>query len=220
MYGIDIQPIETFWESLLYFIPNLVIAILIFVVGWFLAVGIAKLITGILTKIKFNSFFESKGWKKAMEKAELEVNISEFIGSIIKWILIIVVLWMSVERLGWGEFAEVMKDIVAYLPNVIVAAFIFVVAVIVADFLSKIIVATTEKADFAYTNFAGTMVKWAIWLFAIFAILIQLGIAPELLQTLFEGIIYMFAIAGGLAFGLGGQYVARDVLEKVKKKLK
>ncbi len=68
--------------------------------------------------------------------------------------------------------------------------------------------------------FAGAIVKWAIWIFAIFAILIQLGIAQELLQTLFEGIVYMFAIAGGLAFGLGGQDAAKDLLKALKKKLK
>jgi len=214
------QPLEGFWESFLAFIPNLVGALLVFIIGWFFAVGVGKLISGILTKLKFNTIFESEGWVSAMKKADMELDISQFIGAVVKWILIIVVLWLSVDILGFSQFAELMEEIVAYLPNVIVAALIFVVAVLVADFLSKIMVATTEKADFVHTGLAGAIVKWAIWFFAIFAILIQLGIASELLETLFEGLVYMIAIAGGLAFGLGGKDAARNIISKAKNSFK
>lgn len=215
-----LEPLEGFWESFLLFLPSLIGSILVFIIGWFFAVGVGKLVAGILTKLKFNSFFESESWSNAMEKADMELDVSQFIGAIVKWILTIVVLWVSVDMLGFSQFAELMGDIVAYLPNVIVAALIFVIAVMVADFLSKIMVATTEKADFVHTGLAGAIVKWAIWFFAIFAILIQLGIANELLETLFEGLIYMIAIAGGLAFGLGGQDAAREMISKMKDSFK
>ncbi|MGM0439464.1 MAG: mechanosensitive ion channel family protein [Patescibacteria group bacterium] len=211
-----LEPLEGFWEAFLAFIPSLIGAVLVFIIGWFFAVGVGKLVAGILTKLKFNSFFESESWSNAMEKADMELDVSQFIGAIVKWILIIVVLWLSVDILGFSQFAELMEQIVGYLPNVIVAALIFVVAVMVADFLSKIMVATTEKADFVHTGLAGAIVKWAIWFFAIFAILIQLGIAEELLTTLFEGLIYMVAIAGGLAFGLGGKDAAANMIDKMK----
>ncbi len=214
-----LEPLGGFWESFLAFIPNLVGALLIFVIGWFFAVGVGKLTAGILTKLKFNSFFESESWVDAMDKADMELDISQFIGAVVKWILIIVVLWLSVDVLGFSQFANLMEEIVAYLPNVIVSALIFVVAVMVADFLSKIMVAATEKADFVHTGLAGAIVKWAIWLFAIFAILIQLGIASELLETLFEGLVYMVAIAGGLAFGLGGKDAAGEMIAKMKESL-
>jgi len=215
-----LQPLEGFWESFLAFIPNLIGALIVFIIGWFFAVGVGKLVAGILTKLKFNSFFESESWLDAMEKADIELDVSQFIGAIVKWILIIVALWLSVDILGFTQFAELMEEIVAYLPNVIVAALIFVVAVMVADFLSKIIVATTEKADFVHTQLAGAIVKWAIWLFAIFAILIQLEIASELLETLFQGLVYMIAIAGGLAFGLGGKDAAANMIKKMKDSFK
>ncbi len=215
-----LQPLEGFWSSFLEFIPNLVGALFVFIIGWFFAVGVGKLVASILTKLKFNNFFGSESWVNAMEKAEMELDVSQFFGAVVKWILIIITLWISVDILGFSQFAYLMEDIVVYLPNVIVAALIFVVAVIVADFLSKIIIATTEKADFVHTGFAGAIVKWAIWMFAIFAILIQLGIASELLETLFEGLVYMMAIAGGLAFGLGGKDAAKDMIAKMKKTLK
>ncbi len=212
-----LQPLEGLWESFLGFIPNLIGALLVFIIGWFFAVGVGKLVAGILTKLKFNSFFESESWVNAMKKADMKLDISQFMGSIVQWILVIIALWLSVDILGFSQFAELMEKIVGYLPNVIVAALIFVVAVMVADFLSKIMVATTEKADFVHTGLAGAIVKWAIWVFAIFAILIQLGIADELLEILFQGLVYMVAIAGGLSFGLGGQKAAKDMIEKIKK---
>ncbi len=215
-----LEPLEGLWVSFLMFIPDLVGALLIFIIGWFFAVGVGKLITGILTKLKFNSFFESESWEEAMEKAEVKLNMSEFLGSIVKWIIILVVLHLSVGVLGFEQFEELMGRIVGYLPNVIVAALIFVAAVMVADFLSKIMVAATEKADFAHTSLMGAIVKGAIWIFAIFAILIELGIAEELLTTLFEALVYMIAIAGGLAFGLGGKDVAKKTIEKMKNNLK
>lgn len=215
-----LQPLEGMWESFLSFLPSLIGALLVFIIGWFFAVGVGKLIAGILTKLKFNSFFESESWSGAMKKANMELDMSQFIGAIVKWILIIVVLWLSVDILGFSQFAELMDKIVGYLPNVIVAALIFVVAVMVADFLAKIMVAATEKAEFVHTGFVGAIVKWAIWFFAIFAILIQLGIASELLETLFKGFVYMVTIAGGLAFGLGGKDAAKDMIDNMKDSLK
>ena len=62
--------------------------------------------------------------------------------------------------------------------------------------------------------------RWSIWIFALIAILMQLGIAPMLLQTLLTGIVALFVIAGGLAFGLGGKDIAAELLSDLKRKLK
>ncbi len=219
-YSVTTNTFESFWEGFLYFLPSLVGAVVVFVLGWFFAVGMGKIISGGLHKVKFNSFFENKKWKEAMDRAEVRVDPSEFLGTLVKWILTIVVIWMTVEILGFNEFALFMKDVVAYLPNVIVAALIFVVAVMVADFLSKIVMATTEKVDFPYAKFTGVIIKTAIWVFALFAILIQLGIARELMLAMFYGLIALISLAGGLAFGLGGKDAATKMIEEMKKKLK
>lgn len=219
-YSITANTFESFWVGFLSFLPALVGAVAVFILGWFFAIGMGKITAGVLHKIKFNSFFENKKWKEAMDKAEMKVDPSEFLGTLVKWILTIVVIWMAVEILGFNEFALFMKDVVAYLPNVIVAALIFVVAVMVADFLAKIIMATTEKVDFPYAKFAGAIVKTAIWVFALFAILIQLGIARELMLAMFYGLIALVSLAGGLAFGLGGREAASEFIKDVKKKLK
>ena len=118
------------------------------------------------------------------------------------------------------RFADFLTSVVDYLGNVVVAALIFVVAVIVADILAKVIVATTESAKFEYSHLAGDIVRWSIWIFALLAILHQLGVAQPLVETLLSGIIGVFVISFGLAFGLGGKDAAADAIEAFRQKLR
>jgi len=217
---VTLQALQNLWQEFINFVPVLVGAIVVFVIGWFIAVGVGKLVAVILERIKFNRLFEKGTWKAALEKAELKVNPSEFIGAIFKWVLIIVFLQVAVGILGWTQFADLLGRVIGYLPNVIVAALIFVVAVIVADIVEKIVVAAAEGAKFAYTQIAGAIVKWAIWIFAILAILRQLIIAPELVNTLFNALVYGVVAVLVLSFGLGGKEVAAEVLQDLRKKLK
>jgi len=211
---------ETSWENFMLFLPNLIAALFVFIIGWFVAVGVGKIISGILYRLKFNDFFEEEKWEKAMDKADIRINPSEFLGSLTKWIIFIVVIWLTVGILGITQFADFMEEVIAYLPNVVAAMLIFVVAVMIGEFFAKMVVAATEKSDFPYSKTAGLIVKAAIWVFAGFAILVQLGIAKELLLALFYGMIAFFALAGGLSFGLGGKEAAGKFIERVKKSLK
>ena len=218
------QALQNLWQSFLGFVPKLLIAVIVFLIGWFIAIAIGKVVAEILKRLRFNRLFEKGTWKAALEKAEFKIDASEFIGAIFKWVFIIVFLQVAVGILGWTQFAGLLAKVIGYLPNVIVAALIFVVAVIVADIVEKIVVAAAEGAKFAYTRLAGTIVKWAIWVFAILAILRQLIIVPELVDILFGAIIYgvvaLVVISFGIAFGLGGKEVAAEILQGLKRKLK
>ncbi len=218
-YSVTFQALQNLWQGFVSFLPKIIGAIIVFVIGWFVAVGIGRLIAEILKRLKLNRLFEKGGWKQALEKADLKVDVAEFIGAIFKWVLVIVFLLAAVEILGLTQFADFLKDVLAYLPNVIVAALIFVVAVIIADILEKIVRATVEKIRIGYAQLAGAIVKWAIWIFAILAILMQLKVAATLIQTLFTGLVAMLVIAAGLAFGLGGRETAKELLERLKRKV-
>lgn len=219
-YEVTAEAFESFWLGFLSFLPSLLGALIVLIIGWFFAIAIGKIVTGLLHKFNFNAFFENEKWKEAIDEAEVRVNPSDFIGSLVKWILVIVVIWMTVDILGLKGIADFMGEVVAYLPNVIVSAIIFVVAVMIADFLSKIVMTTTKKAGFSYSKLTGTIVKGAIWVFAIFAILIELGIAQEMIIAIFYGLVALVALAGGLSFGLGGKDAAAHVIDNVKKNLK
>ncbi len=219
-YDVTLARLEDLWGGFLDFIPALVGAIIVFVIGWFIAVGIGKLITELLKKLRFNRVFERGVWKEALARAEFKIDAAGFIGAIIKWILVIVFLMAAVEILGLKEFAGLLKEILAYLPNVVVAAFIFVVAVILADILEKVVRASVESIRTGYGQIVGVIIKWSIWIFAFSIILVQLGVGAALVQTLFTGLVAVIVIAAGIAFGLGGKDVAADILKNFQRKLK
>jgi hypothetical protein len=196
-------------------------AILVFVIGWFISIGVAKLISEILKKLRFNRIFEKEGWKRAFERADIKVDPSGFIGAIVKWVLVIVFLLAAVDILNFDAFAIFLTEVLAYLPNVIVAALIFVVTVIVVDLVEKVVRAAVESIKVGSGQVVSAIVKWSIWVFAILAILNQLGFGftewlVEYTKIILWGIVAMFAIA----FGLGGKDVAGEILQDIKKKLK
>ena len=211
--------LQNLWQGFLTFIPTLIGAIIVFIIGWFISVGIGKLVAEVLIRIKFNKLFEKTGWKQALEKAELKVNAAEFIGAIAKWVLVIVFLLAAVEILGFVQFASFLKSILAYLPNVIVATLILVVTVILVDIVEKVVRTAVEGVKVGYGHLVSVMIKWSIWIFAVLAILHQLGIARPFMETLFTGFVAMLVISLGIAFGLGGKDVAAEILQDLKKKL-
>lgn len=218
--SITLEALQNVWQGFLAFIPSLLGAIIVFAIGWAVSVGVGKLVAEILKRIKFNQIFEKGNWDEALASAGIKVDASAFIGAIVKWVLVIVFLLAAVEILGFVQLADFIQDILAYLPNVIVAAFIFVITVIVVDIVEKIVRATVEGIKVGYGKTISEIVKWSIWIFAILAILLQLGIARPFMETLFTGIVAMLVISFGLAFGLGGREAAGEILQNLRKKLK
>jgi small-conductance mechanosensitive channel len=217
---VTIQALQNLWHGFLVFIPVLLGAIIIFMIGWFISIGIGKLVSEVLKKLKFNQLFEKEDWRKVFKKAEIKVDASGFIGAIVKWVLIIVFLLVAVEILGLPHFADFLRSVLIYLPNVVVAALIFVVTVILVDIVEKLVRAAVEGIKVGYGQVVSAIVKWSIWVFAILAILYQLGIARPFMEILFSGFVAMLVISLGLAFGLGGKDVAAEILQDLKKKLK
>jgi hypothetical protein len=213
------QALQGAWQGFLNFIPDLIAAIIVFVIGWFVACGIGKLISELLVRLKFNRIFERGGWKDALEKAEFKVNPSEFIGAICKWILVVVFLMIAADILKWTGFVLLLQKIISWLPNLVIAIAIFIVAIVVADILEKIIKAAVKKIGVSYVNFLGAAARWGIYIFAGLIILRQLGVTPTIIDTFVIGLVGMVALALGLAFGLGGKDAAAKLIQEAKQKI-
>jgi len=207
------------WENIVLFIPNLLAAIIIFIIGWILATWIGKLVAGILNKAKFNSIFEKTGWKEALEGADIKVEPSGFIGAICKWILVVIFLMIATDIMGWFTFAGVLASIIAWIPNLIVSIIILIVAIVIADIIEKLVKVSTKKMGVNFVNFLGVVVKWGIYVFAGLAVLLQLGVAPRIVEVLIIGFVGTLALSLGLAFGLGGKDAASRLIEEAKRKI-
>lgn len=221
----SLSVIQPFLQQLIGFVANLLLAIIVFIIGYLVSVGIGKLIAEILKSIKFNKLFEKEGWRKALQRANVDVNPSEFIGAIFKWVFIIVALLVAVDVLGLAAFAGFLTQVLNYLPKVVVAVLVFVVAIIVSDIVEKVVRATVERLKVGYGFVASSIVKWAIWIFTFFLVLGLLlpAQANALVQTLYSAIVYglvgALALGLGLAIGLGGKSTAEKVISDVYRKI-
>jgi len=218
--SVTMEALQGLWFGFLDFIPKLLGAIIIFVIGWFIAIWVGRLVSEILKRVKFDKLFEKTKWDEALEKADIKVTISGFVGGLVKWILVIVFLLAAVEILGLTQFAFFLGDIVGWLPNLVVAAAIFVVAVIVADLAEKVIKTVVGKMSVGYVNMVGSIVRWAIWIFAAFAILEQLQVASDIVQIVVTGLVALVVLSAAIAFGLGGRESAKDIIEGLRGKMR
>lgn len=204
------------WLGFLTALPKVVLALLVFMVGWLIAVALKNLIHQVLKAIKIDALLEQVGLGKALEKAGVKLDFGHWIGLIVKWFFIFVALMAATDILGWGRVSDYLKSVVDYIPQVLIAVVIIVVAVWAAGIMQKIIRAAVGAGQGKAGNFAGALAKWAILIFGLMAALTQLRVADGMISAIIQGFVYMVALAGGLAFGLGAKEQASAFIDKLK----
>ncbi len=203
--------------QVLQFLPKLLLAIIIFIAGWVVGSVLAEVISKIVKAIKIDAVLESAGARGLLEKAGFNLNTGAFLGGLVKWFIIIVFLVTALDILNLQAVNSFLTNVVlGYIPQVIVATLILVVAAVLADLVQKIMTGGARALESKSAGMVGGIARWAIWIVAILAALNQLGIAGPMMQTLFMGLVAMLAIAGGLAFGLGGKEAASNYIEKLR----
>lgn len=205
------------WSQFASFLPNLIAALIVFFVGWAIAIAAGRIVEKLLVVLRINAAFENiKGLNSAVQRAGLKINVPMLVGEIVKWFLIIVTLLAATDILGLNEISGFLTSVLLYIPNVVVAALILIIAVVLANFVYRTVVASIEAAGFGSAHMIAAVSKWAIIVFAILAALTQLNVATTLIQTIVTALFAMLALAGGLAFGLGGRDLAAKWLKKME----
>lgn len=211
---------QNLWEGVVAFLPNIVVSIVIFVVGWVVGVVLGKWVAQIVRSLRVDKALSSLGIDEIVSRAGYRLDSGAFLGALVRWFVIIVFLVAAVDVLGLSQVNVFLQQVVlGYLPNVIVAAFILLIAAVISDPLRGVVEGSAKAASVPSAEFLGAVVRWSIWLFAILAALTQLGVAGPFMQTVFTGFVAMIALAGGLAFGLGGKEVAARYLEKLRSEM-
>ncbi len=214
---VTVNAFQSLWEDFIIFLPSLLGALIVFFVGWAIAVGLQKLITQVLRALRLDPILEKIGTTRFFDKAGIKMDFAGWVGAFVKWFLIFVFLLAATDILKLNDVSIFIRSGLGYIPNVIVAVVVLLVAVWLANVLRKIVQASVSASNIKAASFMGAITYWALVIFGLFAALIQLGIAPALLQTVITGLIAMLAIAGGLAFGLGGKEQAGNFLNKLRK---
>lgn len=208
--------LQELWWSFIQFTPKLVVAIILFIVGWVLGSLVAKAFEHVLGALKVDKLLASVGGDAFLNRAGMKLDSGYFVGQVVKWFVIIVFLLPSLNLVGLNDIAAFLRDdVLGFLPKVVVAAFILIIATVVSDGLSKAVSASAKTMEVRSANMLGVVAKYAVWVFAFIIALGQLGVAEYYMSTLYAGIIAMIALGGALAFGLGGRDAAAKFISKV-----
>jgi len=205
------------WESTIDFLPNLLGAIGVFLLGLIVASVLRKVVVKAIKLLRVDEISTKLELKQTFQQHGIRLHIGNLLGWIVKWFIIIVSLIAATDILGWDQVTDYLKQVVLYVPNVIIAIIILLAGILLATFVRNLVKSAVEAASLASADFLSGIAKWAILIFSFMAALVQLQIAPELINTLFMGLVAMLALAGGLAFGLGGKDQAKRFLERLQK---
>jgi small-conductance mechanosensitive channel len=215
------QSFQNLFYGLVSFIPNLIVAIIIFIVGWLVGVGLGRVVKQIVDAIRVDHALRSTGIERVLSRAGFKLSSGAFLGFLVEWFFIIVFLVAALDVLHLTTVNLFISEVVlGYLPQVIVAVLILFVAAVVAEAAERIVVGSARAASLSSAGFIGKVTRYSIWIFAILAALAQLNVATAFVQTLFTGVVIAVSLAVGLAFGLGGQAAAARYIQRFEAEVK
>lgn len=211
-----IDVFASFYKKTLSYIPNFFYGLLVFILGLLLSSIVKQLFISLVNFIKLGKLL-----KNAKIASEKTINVwIEVLAELLKWVTIILFLVPTVEVWGLSRLVTVLNSLLFYLPNVIVAVIIALVGYVVANLSYDIVLNSIRSLQKGFAKTIATAAKSSILVFTGLIVLNQLGVAQDLIRILFTGIVFMLALAGGLAFGLGGKEFAQSLLKDLQKNLK
>ncbi|MFA5386095.1 MAG: hypothetical protein WC297_00215 [Candidatus Paceibacterota bacterium] len=214
---IMVSSFQNVWINVISYLPTFIGALIVLLVGLAIASLLGKLIEKLFKAIKIDEFFQKIGLTRYAEKGGFQLKVAWFLGRLVYWFFVIVIVLALADKLGFVALSSFLHDILLYVPNIIVAILILLAVIVVANFLRSIVKKTVQTTKFGGAGFLATLTWWVVVLFGVAAALIQLQIAVTIVNTIVIAVIASFALACGLAFGLGGKDEAARMLEKFRK---
>ena len=195
-------------------IPRVIGFVVILVIGWLVASLLEKAVSALLHAVKFNSLAERAGFAGFVQKMGVKTDASGFLALVVKWFVRLIVLVVAFDALGLPAVSDVLRQLLLWLPNLVVALVVLVIGGLIANVLSSLVRGATAEAGFDNPDRLAKIASVAVWAFAIVIAVNQIGIAATLVNTLFMGVVGAISLAAALAFGLGGRETAGKIVEK------
>ena len=193
-------------------IPKIIGFAIILIVGWFVASLIARAVGHVLRAIHFNNLARRSGFADFVQRMGLDTDASGFVAEVVKWFIRLITLVVAFDALGLPAVSDVLRQLLLWLPNVVVALVVLVIGGLAANALASVVRGSTSEAGFRNPGLLAKIAKVTVWAFAIVVAVNQLGIAQTLINTLFMAVVGAAALALGLAFGLGGRETAGEIV--------
>ncbi|MBI5356469.1 mechanosensitive ion channel family protein [Candidatus Collierbacteria bacterium] len=206
------------------FIPNLLGAILVLIIGWLAGAWLKFLVSKILGAVKLNALISGTGVDTFLKKAEIGGKVEDILGSTVRWLTIFIFFIAAVNILGLSTVSQVLNNILSYMPKVFSAAIVLLAGVLLAGLVESLVKGAVGSVAVSVSRFLGKLASWIVMIFAALAAISELGIAANFINTLITGTIAMLSLGLGLALGLGSKDIVKDILTEwysgVRKDLK
>lgn len=193
-------------------IPKVIGFAVILIIGWLIASAVAKAVAALLRAVKFNDLATRGGLTGFVQKMGVHQDASGFLANVAKWFIRLIVLVSAFDALGLPAVSQVLQSLLLWLPNLVVALVVLVIAGLAANALAGLVRGATAESGLGSPELLATITKVAVWAFAIVIAVNQIGIATTLINTLFMAVVGAAALALGLAFGLGGRETAAQIV--------
>lgn len=203
--------------SVVLFIPRFITGLIVLLIGLIIASIVKQVLLQIFKIAKIEQLLEKYGVPET--RGRESVSWTGFLAELARWFVIIVFLVPTADIWGLGQFVVILNDFLSYLPNILVAVLLLLVGFVVSRLVHDLLLASVHGVSAESAKTIAIVGKYTVVVFAALIVLNQLGIASDLIRILFAGIVASVALAGGLAFGLGGKEAARELLNKLVKKL-
>ncbi len=204
-------------HSVLTGVPDILAAVVVFVFGVVVGVILKMIVVRAAKALNLGALSKRVGLDKVFSG---NYQLADLLGDLVKWFFIIVFLLQALTIAHLEKVNDVVTKLLAYVPNVLAAAAVVFVGVVVADLTSRVVTEAARALGSRVAHFLGDFSRYTIVAIVIFTALAQLGVNTLFLDRLFTAIVVMVALAGGLAFGLGGRDMAKDILDRARKNLK
>src|ERR671913_1435232 len=202
------QPLQNALSTFLSYIPQLIGALIILIVGYIVAKVLQAVVGRVLQAVGFDGWMEKGGIKQFFDRAQTNQTPVSILGQLVFWFVFIIALTMAADALGIPQVSVILGQLIAFIPSIIAAILILILAALLANFVSGIVRGATGSGLLA------SVAQYAIIVYAVFAAITELGIAVELTAPTFLIVLGALALGAAIAFGLGGREVAQDILQK------
>jgi hypothetical protein len=194
-------------------IPRIIGFLVIIIIGWLIAGALAAGVAALLRAVRFNDLAQRSGLSGFVRNMGVNTDASGLLAEITKWFVRLIVLVVAFDALGLPAVSNVLNQFLLWIPNLVVAVVVLVIAGLAANALGNLVRGSTAQAGLGNPDLLGTIARVAVWGFGIVVAVNQIGIASTLINTLFMGFIGALALAAGLAFGLGGRETAAQIVQ-------
>src|SRR4030095_2891843 len=192
-------------------IPRIIGFLVILIIGWLIAGALSAGGAALVRAVKFNVLAQRSGIQGFIHNMGLRTDPSGLLADIVKWFVRLIVLVVAFDALGLPAVSQVLQQFLLWIPNLVVAVVILVIAGLAANALGDLVRGATAQAGFSNPDLLATITRVAVWAFGIVVAVNQVGVAQTLVNTLFMGFVGALALAAGLAFGLGGRETAAEI---------